>query len=128
MLFIISNIENTFESSLAITSWRPFIGGNNGEEPVAFIIRLGFKLFTKSTVASVFLNIYKFSSFSALFIKYCGKSYNLFLSGILEISVARPPKTSFFSSKNVVHPTSAAVHAASSPAVPAPITTTEQCF
>lgn len=102
------------------------IGGNNGEEPVAFIIKLGFKFLINSTLASVFLKTYKLSNFSALFIKYLGKSYNLLLSGIFEISVARPPKTSFFSIKNVAHPTSAAVQAASSPAVPPPITTTLQ--
>ena len=102
------------------------IGGNNGEEPVAFIIKLFFKFLINSTLASVFLKTYKLSNFSALFIKYLGKSYNLLLSGIFEISVARPPKTSFFSIKNVAHTTSAAVQAASSLAVTPPITTTLQ--
>lgn len=59
-------------------------------------------------------------------LKVYRKSFKRCFAGILEISVASPPRTSFFSRRNVVHPTSAAEHAASRPAVPPPMTTTLQ--
>ena len=43
-----------------------------------------------------------------------------------EINAERPPRWSLFSNTNTLQPTSAAVHAASSPAVPPPTTTTLQ--
>src|SRR5699024_6432045 len=109
-------------------SCKPVIGGRVGTEPVAFTTTSGLNFLTMSTEASTSVKINKFFNFFALLIRYLGKSPKRFLSGNLQISFERPPSSSVFSNKNVVHPTSAAVHAASKPAVPAPITTTLHGF
>ena len=86
----------------------------------------GLRLFTRSTVASVPLKMKRLRSLEARRIIYLGKSARRTLSGIWEILTERPPSSFSFSMRKVVHPTSAAVHAASRPAVPPPMTTTLQ--
>ena len=55
MRSIILRTVATFVPSLSTRSWRPVIGGRVGTEPVAFTMISGFKAFTISTVAAVFL-------------------------------------------------------------------------
>ena len=55
MRSIILRTVATFVPSLSTRSWRPVIGGRVGTEPVAFTMISGFKTFTISTVAAVFL-------------------------------------------------------------------------
>ena len=50
-------------------SFKPVIGGSKGVEPVAFTTKSGFNVFTKSTVASLFLKIIKFLSLEARLIR-----------------------------------------------------------
>ena len=81
-----------------------------------------------SIEASVFLQINRFLSFIARHSKYCGKYPRRCLFGIFPTRRASPPSSPDFSIRTVEQPTSAAVHAASRPAVPPPTTTTLQGF
>ena len=81
-----------------------------------------------SIEASVFLQINRFLSFIARRSKYWGKYPRRCLLGIFPTRLASPPSSPDFSIRTVAHPTSAAVHAASRPAVPPPTTTTLHGF
>ena len=123
-LSIMPVMEKILPFSTSMFSRKPSMGGSSGVEPVALTIRCGRRAETEATSARLPICSIRLSSEAIRFFINCGKSAMRFFSGRREISLARPPTWFFASSSQVWQPTSAAVQAASIPAVPAPMTTT----